>query len=48
MLGEIDMLSGKASSYDLYTHPRVPMILAHNELVRTTFAKVQANLNAMG
>ena len=48
MLGEIEMLSGKAASYDLYAHPRVPMILAHNELVKTTFLKVQASLNAMG
>jgi len=47
-INEIDMLSNKASSYDAYTHPRVPMILAHNDLVKSTFQKVQGNLNVMG
>jgi len=45
---DVDRLSQKAQSYDLNTHPRVPVILAHNNLVRDTFARVQNQLNAMG
>jgi len=48
ILGTIDELTYKAQSYDLRTHPRVPVIVAHNNLVRSTFEKVQNQLNAMG
>lgn len=48
ILGTIDELTYKAQSYDLNRHPRVPVIVAHNNLVRRTFEKVQAQLNAMG
>jgi hypothetical protein len=48
IMRDVDQLTMKAQSYDLYTHPRVPVIVAHNNLVRETFAKVQAQLYAMG
>jgi hypothetical protein len=48
ILYDVDQLSMKANSYDLRTHPRVPVIVAHNNLVRDTFSRVQAQLNAMG
>ena len=44
----VDQLIMKANSYDRHTHPRVPVIVAHNELVKETFEKVQAQLYAMG
>ena len=43
----VDELTARASSYDVRTHPRVPVIVAHNNLVRDTFAKVQAQLYQM-
>ena len=46
-LKELDHLSAKARSYDRSTHPRVPVILAHNEFVKETFLKVKANLDNM-
>mmetsp|Transcript_2740 Transcript_2740/g.5720 ORF Transcript_2740/g.5720 Transcript_2740/m.5720 type:complete len:200 (-) Transcript_2740:174-773(-) len=48
ILTTVDSLTMKANSYDLATHPRVPVIVAHNDLVKRTFQKVQAQLNAMG
>ena len=48
ILNTVDNLNMKANSYDLATHPRVPVIVAHNDLVKRTFQKVQAQLNAMG
>lgn len=39
--------SAKAQGYDLLTHPRVPVIMAHNEFVRTTFWNVKAYLDSM-
>merc|ERR1712194_758987 len=48
ILGTVDELSNKARSYNPMTHPRVPVIVAHNDLVKTTFLKVQQQLNAMG
>jgi hypothetical protein len=46
-LRELDVLSAKARSYDLATHPRVPVILQHNEFVKQTFLRVKAGLDAM-
>jgi len=43
----IDELTARANSYDVSTHPRVPVIVAHNNLVRETFVKVQAQLYQM-
>lgn len=48
ILQDIDNLTMKAQSYDLNTHPRVPVIVAHNNLVRETFIKVNGQLNSMG
>lgn len=48
MLQEIDTLTRKANSYNVLTHPRVPIIVAHNNLVADTFLKVKAQLDAMG
>ena len=43
----IDEVTARANSYDVDTHPRVPVIVAHNNLVRDTFTKVQAQLYQM-
>jgi len=48
ILGEVDQLTMKAQSYDLETHPRVPVIVAHNDLVRDTFVMTQQLLESMG
>jgi hypothetical protein len=46
-LKELEELSSKARTYDPITHPRVPVILAHNQFVKDTFLKVKANLDNM-
>lgn len=48
ILRDVENLTQKAYSYDLNTHPRVPVIVAHNELVRNTFINVKAQLDNMG
>lgn len=48
ILGEVDSLTMKAQSYDLNTHPRVPVIVAHNNLVRSTFTMTANLLEQMG
>lgn len=48
ILGDVDQLNMKAQSYDLETHPRVPVILAHNNLVRDTFSRTAVLLDQMG
>jgi hypothetical protein len=45
---DVDYLTQKAYSYDIRTHPRVPVIVAHNDLVKRTFNNVKAQLDAMG
>ncbi|EED89734.1 predicted protein [Thalassiosira pseudonana CCMP1335] len=40
-LDELDELSTKAQTKSLETHPRIPLILAHNEFVKQTFLKVK-------
>ena len=47
LLEEVDQLTNKARTYDQRTHPRVPMIVAHNTLVRNTFLKTKASLESM-
>lgn len=47
MLLELDELSALAKSKDPRTHPRVPVILKHNEFVKETFQRVKANLDQM-
>jgi len=46
-LQELDQLSGKALTKDVRVHPRIPIILQHNEFVKQTFLKVQMKLNEM-
>lgn len=47
MLTTVNHQTTKAFSYDILTHPRVPIIVEHNNLVRDTFLKVKANLDRM-
>jgi hypothetical protein len=46
-LKDLSKWSAKAQSYDLNTHPRVPLILHHNEFVKQTFWNVKAFLDSM-
>jgi hypothetical protein len=46
-LADLDRLSNIARSYDVRTHPRVPVILQHNAFVKETFLKVKQNLDIM-
>ena len=46
-LKDLAKWSAKAQSYDLETHPRVPVILHHNEFVKQTFWNVKAYLDLM-
>jgi len=46
-LRDLERWSAKANSYDLNTHPRVPLILHHNEFVKETFMNVKSNLDMM-
>jgi hypothetical protein len=46
-LADLDRLSNIARSYDVRTHPRVPVILQHNSFVKETFMKVKQNLDTM-
>lgn len=48
ILADVDRLTNQAQSYDLRTHPRVPVIVAHNNLVRDTFTMTAALLEQMG
>lgn len=48
IVNDIERLNSLAQSYDLYTHPRVPVILAHNNLVRDTFTMTASLLEQMG
>eukprot|EP00977_Amphora_coffeiformis_P010294 scaffold2385_cov178-Amphora_coffeaeformis.AAC.11 len=43
----LDKLSERAQSYEPSTHPRVPIILKHNDFVKSTFLNVKENLDAM-
>jgi len=48
ILQDVEQLTVKAQSYDLNTHPRVPVIVAHNNLVRDTFTMTANLLENMG
>ena len=48
ILSDVENLTAKAQTYDLQTHPRVPVIVAHNTLVRDTFSMTAALLEQMG
>ena len=47
-LNELQDLSQRTVGRDLSVHPRLPLILKHNEFVRETFLKVRENLYNMG
>jgi len=44
---ELDQLTEKASKMDINKHPRVPLILEHNQFVKQTFLRVKGNIDAM-
>jgi hypothetical protein len=46
-LKQLDELSAKGIGKDLNEHPRLPLILKHNEFVKSTFMAVKANLDPM-
>jgi len=46
-LRQLDELSKRAHGRDLKVHPRLPIILQHNEFVKETFLKVKANLQQL-
>jgi len=48
ILSDCETLTMKAQSYDLAIHPRVPVIVAHNQLVSQTFTMTAALLEQMG
>lgn len=46
-LNQLDELSAKAVGQDTNEHPRLPLILNHNEFVKETFLRVKARLDPM-
>lgn len=44
-LGDLDDLTKKAEMKDLDKHPRLPLIMAHNEFVRQTFLRVKEKID---
>jgi DNA-directed RNA polymerase subunit L len=46
-LKQLDELSAKADGKYIKEHPRLPLILSHNEFVRSTFLKVKEGLDPM-
>jgi len=48
ILQDVERLTAQANSYDIGTHPRVPVIVAHNTLVSQTFTMTAALLEQMG
>jgi hypothetical protein len=48
ILNDAERLTIRAQSYDLDIHPRVPVIVAHNQLVSQTFGMTAALLEQMG
>mmetsp|Transcript_26367 Transcript_26367/g.56045 ORF Transcript_26367/g.56045 Transcript_26367/m.56045 type:complete len:461 (-) Transcript_26367:260-1642(-) len=42
---DLDQLSEKAARKDLAQHPRLPLIMAHNEFVRQTFLRVKEKVD---
>jgi len=46
-LEKLDSLNNKATANDVRQHPRLPVIVAHNNFVRTTFEAVKGNLDPM-
>jgi len=48
ILQDVEQLTLQAQSYDVQTHPRVPVIMAHNALVSQTFSATAQQLENMG
>ena len=48
ILSDAENLTMKAQSYDINLHPRVPVIVAHNQLVTQTFTMTAALLEQSG
>lgn len=46
-LGSLDELEAKTVGRDVNDHPRLPLIMGHNEFVRGTFLKVKATIDNM-
>lgn len=46
-IAELDQLSEKAYTKDVNEHPRIPLILEHNEFVKQTFMRVKNNIDSM-
>ena len=46
-LEQLDGLAAKKVGKDINEHPRLPLIMRHNEFVRETFLKVKANVDPM-
>ena len=44
-LKNLDELQEKASTKDVNAHPRLPLILAHNDFVRQTFLRVKEQVD---
>ena len=44
-LGELDRLTRRAEGGNVEIHPRLPLLLKHNEFVKNTFLKVKARLS---
>jgi hypothetical protein len=47
VLAEIADLNVKMNAFDFSSHPRLPLIQKHNDMVASTFMKVKANLDAV-
>lgn len=48
IMSDCETLTMKAQSFDQQTHPRAPVIVAHNQLVSQTFGMTAALLEQMG
>eukprot|EP00581_Thalassiosira_minuscula_P004565 CAMPEP_0183742846 /NCGR_PEP_ID=MMETSP0737-20130205/64907_1 /TAXON_ID=385413 /ORGANISM="Thalassiosira miniscula, Strain CCMP1093" /LENGTH=472 /DNA_ID=CAMNT_0025978441 /DNA_START=42 /DNA_END=1460 /DNA_ORIENTATION=+ len=48
IMSDAENLTAKAQLYDLQSHPRVPVIVAHNQLVIQTFGMTATLLEQMG
>ncbi|KAL7523382.1 hypothetical protein ACHAWF_000500 [Thalassiosira exigua] len=48
ILGDVVQLTMKSQNFDIKTHPRLPLIVSHNNLVRDTFTMTASLLEQMG
>ena len=44
---QLDQLLDEAARKDINEHPRIPLIIEHNEFVKKTFMNVKANIDSM-